>query len=148
MSTKKDDERSADDTSPKILSKPSSPTLSENSTVFPADKPSTSSAKKFTDKLKKEKPPSTTVDRVKSQQSSNDKGRSEKPIESSKSNSDRPGQSLNKNSNQPQQQDGTVPAERKVSRYSERRNKIKEKQTLKLESTDVATEEKEIEKEV
>lgn len=132
MSTKKDDEKSADDASPKILSKPSSPTLSENSIVFPVDKPSTS-IKKVVEKLKPEK--SITVDRVKPQPS-NEKGRSEKPQESSKS-SNKPAQSIGKGS---QSQDEPIPAERKVSRYSERRNKIKEKQISKSENTDVAIE--------
>lgn len=137
MSTKRDDEKSADDASPKILSKPSSPTLSESSIVFPVDKPSTSTtatAKKVADKLKNEKP--TTVDRVKSQPS-NEKGRSEKPPENTATSS-KSVQPIGKSS---QSQDETAPpAERKVSRYSERRNKIKEKQISKLENTDVATE--------
>lgn len=138
MSTKKDDDRSADDASPKILSKPSSPTLSENSIVFPTEKPNTS-VKNAAEKLKKEKP--ATVDRVKSQQS-NEKpqGRSEKSQDNSKS-SNKSGQSISKTN---QSQDEPVPVERKVSRYSERRNKIKEKQNLKYENTDAAIEAKEM----
>lgn len=129
MSTKKDDEKSADDTSPKILSKPSSPTLSENSVVFPSDKSSTSS-KKSAEKLRKDKP--IPVDRVKPQPST-EKGRPEKAQEGSSKSS----QPISKSN---QSNDETIPAQRKVSRYSERRNKIKEKQNLKLETANMTTE--------
>lgn len=131
MSTKKDDEKSADD-SPNILSKPSSPTLSEKSIAFPVDKPSTST-KKIPEKSKKDKP--TIVDRVKPQPS-NEKGRSDKPSESIKS-SNKSAQSISKAG---QSQDEPAPVERKPSRYSERRNKIKEKQISKLENADAASE--------
>lgn len=127
MSTKRDDDNTADDASPKILSKPSSPTLSEHSIVFPVDKPT---VKKVADKLKNEKP--TAVDRVKSQPS-NEKGRSEKMHDNSAACSSKTGQPIGKSS---QSQDESAPVERKVSRYSERRNKIKEKQNSKLENAD------------
>lgn len=135
MSTKKEDDKS-DDASPKILSKPSSPTLSENSIVFPVDKdkPSTS-VKKVVEKMKPEKP--STVDRGSKPQPSTDKGRSEKPHDSSKSSS-KPAQPISKSAQS--LDDETAPAERKVSRYSERRNKIKEKQISKVENVDVAIE--------
>ncbi len=127
--TKRDDDKSADDASPNILSKPSSPTLSENSIVFPTEKASTT-VKKVADKLRKDKP----VDRVKPNPS-NEKGRSEKSHDSSKSGSKAGQSSIVGKSNQ--SQDEVVPAERKVSRYSERRNKIKEKQNSKVaENTD------------
>ncbi|KAG4077066.1 hypothetical protein HA402_016053 [Bradysia odoriphaga] len=106
MSTKKDDEVSADDASPNILSKPSSPTSSENAVTFPTEKPSTA-VKKVGDKAKKDR--STTGDRVKPMPS-NEKGRSEKSHESSKSSS-KGGPSASKTS--PSQDE---PAEPKVER--------------------------------
>ncbi|XP_037035929.1 regulator of nonsense transcripts 3A-like [Bradysia coprophila] len=129
MSTKKDDEVSADDASPNILSKPSSPTSSENAVTFPTEKPSTA-VKKVVDKAKKDR--STTGDRVKPMPS-NEKGRSESSKSSSKA-----GPSASKTA--PSQDEPVEPkVERKVSRYSERRNKIKEKQISKLENVDAAT---------
>ncbi|KAJ6640944.1 Regulator of nonsense transcripts 3B [Pseudolycoriella hygida] len=125
MSTKKDDEKSADDASPKVLSKPSSPTLSENSIAFPTDKSSTL-VKKTTENLKKEKP---TNERIRSNQS-NEKSRAEKSA------GNKSGQSVSKSS---APQDDPLPAERKVSRYSERRNKNKEKQISKIDSADAVT---------
>lgn len=132
MSTKKEDEKSADDASPKILSKPSSPTLSENSITFSVDKSNSPSKKVVVDKIKKDKP--VTVDRVKSH-GSNEKSRSEKANESSKSQSSKQGQESGKSN---QSQDDITSAERKVSRYSERRNKIKE---TKIENAEIAIEE-------
>lgn len=141
MSTKKEDEKSADDASPKIESKPSSPTLSENSVTFSTEKSTTvndSLAKKPFDKLKKEKV--AIVDRNKSQ-TSNEKSRSNKANEISKSQSNKQGQAAGRN--QQSSISEVVPVERKVSRYSERRNKIKEKQS-KLENMDTAVEEGQI----
>lgn len=138
MSTK-NDEKSADDASPKIGSKPSSPTFSEKSVTFPAEKSTSSGSsvkKVVSDKSKKEKP--VAVDRVKSQVSI-EKNRPEKVHEANKPQTSKQGQAIGK-SNQSQSQDDAIPAERKVSRYSERRNKIKEKQSSKLENTDVAIE--------
>lgn len=123
MSTKKDDEKSADDTSPKIKSKPSSPTFSENSIVSSVEKAiSAGSIKKVVDKSKNEKP--VNADRAKSR-GSNEKNRSE----TSKLGNSRQNQAIGKSS---QSQDEAIPVERKVSRYSERRNKNKEIQALKL----------------
>lgn len=134
MSTKRDDEISADDASPNVLSKPSSPTLSENSIAFSAEKLSTTE-KKVGDKSRKDKP--TTGDRAKPPpMPSNEKGRSEKSHESSKSSS-KGGQSSGSKASQSQDETVEPKVERKVSRYSERRNKVK--QVSKLENSDTAT---------
>lgn len=84
--------------------------------------------------MKNDKP--ANVDRVKSQVSK-EKSRSEKSYDSSKSQNSKQGQASGKSN---QSQDDTTPAERKVSRYSERRNKIKEKQTSKVDNAEIAIE--------
>lgn len=132
MSTKRDDDASADDASPNILSKPSSPTSSENAIAFSAEKLSTA-VKKVGDKSRKDR--STGGDRVKPM-SSNEKGRSEKSHDSGKSSGKTGGQSASKTSQPIQDETAEPRVERKVSRYSERRNKMKEKQTSKFENAD------------